>query len=115
MQPAQAPAFSLFPPAAGTDSTQNPGTANQHPMITLVSSESDAVAQVAESAMPQLKPGKPARVTVNALRQTVDGTVDQVIPMPIDQSGAVEYAVRLTVAHWPDGTTPGMSLSVVFP
>jgi multidrug efflux pump subunit AcrA (membrane-fusion protein) len=115
MQPAQAPAFSLFPPAAGTDSTQNPGTANQHPLITLVSSESDAVAQVTETAMPGLKPGTKARITVNALRQTVDGTVDQVIPMPIDQSGAVEYAVRLTVEHWPDGTTPGMSLSVVFP
>lgn len=115
MQPAQAPAFSLFPPAAGTDSSQNTGTANQHPLVTLVSSESDAVAQVAESAMPRLKPGTKARVTVNALRQTVDGTVDQVIPMPIDQSGAVEYAVRLTVEHWPEGTAPGMSLSVVFP
>ncbi|MBB5895922.1 HlyD family secretion protein [Kutzneria kofuensis] len=115
MQPAQAPAFSLFPPAAGADSTANPGTANQHPLITLVSSESDAVAQVAEAAMPGLKQGTPARVTVNALRRTVDGTVDQVIPMPIDQSGSVEYAVRLTVAHWPEGTTPGMSLSVVFP
>lgn len=113
MQAADAPAFSLFPPAAGA--TQNPGAANQHPMITLVSSESDAIAQVAESAMPRLKPGTRARVTVNAVRQTVDGSVDQVIPMPIDQSGSVEYAVRMTVEHWPDGTTPGMSLSVVFP
>jgi len=113
MQAADAPAFSLFPPAVGA--TQNPATANQHPLITLVSSESDAIAQVAEAAMPRVKPGTPARVTVNALRQTVDGKVDEVIPMPIDQSGGVEYAVRMTVAHWPDGVAPGMSLSVVFP
>lgn len=114
MQAAEAPAFSLFPPA-GAGATQNSGAANQHPLITLVSSDSDAIVQVAESAMPKVKPGTHARVTVNALRQTVDGSVDQVIPMPIDQSGAVEYAVRMTVPHWPDGTTPGMSLSVVFP
>ncbi|QUQ63543.1 HlyD family secretion protein [Kutzneria sp. CA-103260] len=113
MQAADAPAFSLFPPAAGA--TQNAGGADQHPLITLVSSESDAIAQVAETAMPKVKPGAPARVTVNALRQTVDGKVDEVIPMPIDQSGGVEYAVRMTVAHWPDGIAPGMSLSVVFP
>ncbi|MFC0437795.1 HlyD family secretion protein [Kutzneria buriramensis] len=114
VQPAQAPAFSLFPPADGGGS-QNTGAANQHPLITIVSTASDAIAQVAESAMPRLKPGSKARVTVNALRQTVDGTVEQVIPMPIDQSGGVEYAVRTSVPRWPDGTTSGMSLSVVFP
>ncbi len=113
MQSADAPAFSLFPPAVGA--TQNPGAANQHPLITLVSSESDAIAQVAETAMPKVKPGTAARVTVNALRQTVDGKVDEIIPMPVDQSGGVEYAVRVTVTHWPDGVAPGMSLSVVFP
>jgi multidrug efflux pump subunit AcrA (membrane-fusion protein) len=108
------PAFSLFPPADGSAATRNPGD-DQQPLVSLVTTGFHAVAQVGEAAMPNLRPGAPARVTVNTLRQTVDATVAAIIPVPVNQGGSVSYQVRLNVPGWPDGTVPGMSLSVEFP
>jgi hypothetical protein len=56
----------------------------------------------------------PVRVTINALGTTVSGTVLQVVPIPIRQSGSVEYTVKLSVPSWPAGIIPGMSLSTTF-
>ena len=108
-------AFSLFPPAAGTGAAQNSAGSGQQPLISLVTTQSNAIVQVSEDTVPTLHAGRSARVTVNALHQTVNGTVAQVIPIPVNQGGTVEYEVRLTVPTWPNGTEPGMSLSVVFP
>ena len=108
-------AFSLFPPAAGTGATQNSANSGQQALISLVTMQSNAIVQVSEDTVPTLHAGRSARVTVNALHQTVSGTVAQVIPIPVNQGGTVEYEVRLTVPAWPTGTEPGMSLSVVFP
>lgn len=108
------PAFSLFPPAAGANSSEST-YARQQPLISLVTADSRAKAQVSEKAVKDLRPGRHARVTVNALDKTVDATVAQVIPIPVDQDGTVNYAVLLTAAHLPAGLLPGMSLSVVFP
>jgi multidrug resistance efflux pump len=113
LQSDSGPGFALFPPAAGAGSGQNSSSSPQ-PLISLVSSQHNALAQVGEGAMPRLHPGSTARVTVNALHATVNATVRQVIPIPVSQDGSVEYKVRMTVAAWPNGTQPGMSLSVVF-
>jgi multidrug efflux pump subunit AcrA (membrane-fusion protein) len=106
------PAFSLFP-TAGTSSGQTSG-AGQQPLIWLMTSEYTAVAQVDEADVGQARVGRAARVTVNALGETVDATVTQVDPIPVDQGGTVEYDVRLTVHSWPGGTLAGMSLNVEF-
>lgn len=108
------PAFSLFPPSDGSNSTRNPGD-DQQPLVSLATSDFHAVAQVSEDAVAGLRPGAPARITVNTLRHTVDGTVAAVIPVPVNQGGSVSYQVKLTVSGWPEGTVPGMSLSVMFP
>lgn len=108
-------AFSLFPPAGGSGATQNSTSGDQQPLISLVTRQSNAIAQVGEDTVPSLHPGRSARITVNALHATVDGTVAQVIPIPVNQGGTVQYEVRLAVSTWPSGTEPGMSLSVVFP
>ncbi|MBC3839332.1 hypothetical protein GXW82_01300 [Streptacidiphilus sp. 4-A2] len=112
-QATSGPAFSLFPPAAGTGAS-NSG-ASQQPLIWLVSSQKYLLAQVSESEAAKLRVGARARVTVNALSLTVDATVSQISPIPVDQDGSVEYPVRLAVPSWPQGTMTGMSANVVFP
>ena len=112
-QATSGPAFSLFPPDSGTGSTGS--GAGQQPLIWLVSSQKYLLAQVSESEAATLHTGHRARVTVNALGKTVDATVSQISPIPVDQNGSVEYPVRLAVTDWPQGTMTGMSANVVFP
>ncbi|HEX3780579.1 MAG TPA: HlyD family efflux transporter periplasmic adaptor subunit [Pseudonocardiaceae bacterium] len=114
LQTGSSPAFSLFPAQSGSGATQNSTSAGQQPLISLVTTQRNAVAQVSEDQVPALRPGAPATVTVNALKAQVPATVAQVIPVPVSQGGSVEYEVRLSVPSWPAGTEPGMSLSVVF-
>src|SRR5213079_2539166 len=83
--------FTLFPPAAGTGASQNSAIADQQPLISLMSSQRNALVQVDESVLPDLRPGRVARVTVNVRHATVTGTVQQVIPIPVKQGGDVEY------------------------
>ncbi|MEV6012557.1 biotin/lipoyl-binding protein [Streptomyces sp. NPDC051976] len=115
LQSGSGPAFDLFPDGSAAASEQNGTRADQQPLITLVSAENDAVAQVSEDRIPRLRPGHAARVTVNALHRSVRGAVAHVVRVPVSQGGKVEYEVRVTVAEWPPGTEPGMSLSVTFP
>ena len=112
-QATSGPAFSLFPPDSGTGSSGS--GASQQPLIWLVSSQKYLLAQVSESEAATLRTGHRARVTVNALGRTVDATVTQISPIPVDQNGSVEYPVRLAVPSWPQGTMTGMSANVVFP
>lgn len=115
LQTGSAPAFSLFPAQNGSGATQNSNAGNQQPLISLVTAQRNAVAQVSEDQVSELHQGATAEVTVNALHATVNATVSQVIPIPVSQGGSVEYEVQLVVGTWPPGTEPGMSLSVVFP
>lgn len=115
LQSGSGPAFDLFPDGSAAAPEQNGTRADQQPLITLVSAENDAVAQVSEDRIPRLRPGHEARVTVNALHRSVRGAVAHVVRVPVSQGGKVEYEVRVTVAEWPPGTEPGMSLSVTFP
>ncbi|QMU76610.1 biotin/lipoyl-binding protein [Streptacidiphilus sp. PB12-B1b] len=113
-QATSGPAFSLFPPAAGTGATSS-GSSGQQPLIWLVSAQKYVLAQVSESEVASLHDGSRARITVNALGRTVDATVSQISPIPVDQNGSVQYPVRLAVPSWPQGTMTGMSTNVVFP
>lgn len=108
------PAFSLFPPAEGSSATKNPGDDTQ-PLISLATPGFYVVAQVGEQAVADVRHGDHARITVNTSKQVVDGTVQSIIPVPVNQGGSVSYHVRLAVTGWPVGTVPGMSLSVEFP
>jgi HlyD family secretion protein len=107
--------FSLFPAQNGNGATQNSNSGNQQALITLVTAQRNAVAQVSEDQVSSLHQGAAAEITVNALHATVNATVAQVIPIPVSQGGSVEYEVQLVVANWPPETEPGMSLSVAFP
>jgi HlyD family secretion protein len=107
--------FSLFPAQNGNGATQNSNSGNQQALITLVTAQRNAVAQVSEDQVSSLHQGAAAEITVNALHTTVNATVAQVIPIPVSQGGSVEYEVQLVVANWPPDTEPGMSLSVAFP
>lgn len=107
--------FSLFPAQNGNGATQNSNSGNQQALITLVTAQRNAVAQVSEDQVSSLHQGAAAEITVNALHATVNATVAQVIPIPVSQGGSVEYEVQLVVANWPPDTEPGMSLSVAFP
>lgn len=106
--------FSLFPAQNGNGATQNSNSGAQQALITLVTAQRNAVAQVSEDQVSTLHQGAAARIIVNALHATVNATVAQVIPIPVSQGGSVEYEVQLVVATWPPGTEPGMSLSVSF-
>ncbi|MEV4316095.1 HlyD family efflux transporter periplasmic adaptor subunit [Actinocrispum sp. NPDC049592] len=108
------PAFSLFPPADGSSATKNPGDDTQ-PLLSLATSGFHVIAQVGEEAVARIRQGDLARITVNTSKEVVDGTVQSIIPVPVNQGGSVSYHVRLAVHDWPDGTVPGMSLSVEFP
>jgi multidrug resistance efflux pump len=112
-QATSGPAFSLFPPDSGTGSGGS--NSSQQPLIWLVSSQRYVLAQVSESEIAKLHDGSRAKVTLNALGHTVDATVSQISPIPVDQNGSVEYPVRLAVPSWPQGTMTGMSTNVVFP
>jgi multidrug efflux pump subunit AcrA (membrane-fusion protein) len=114
VQPGNGPAFTLFPPPDGSAAAKSPGD-DQQPLVSLVTSSYHAIAQVGESAVANLRPGAPARITVNTVKQVIGATVDAVIPVPVNQGGAVSYQVKLNVPDWPAGTVPGMSLSVEFP
>lgn len=114
VQPGNGPAFTLFPPPDGSAAAKSPGD-DQQPLVSLVTSSYHAIAQVGESAVAKLRPGAPARITVNTVKQVIDASVDAVIPVPVNQGGSVSYQVKLTVPDWPAGTVPGMSLSVEFP
>jgi HlyD family secretion protein len=107
--------FSLFPAQNGNGAAQNSNSGAQQALITLVTAQRNAVAQVSEDQVSSLHQGAAAEITVNALHATVNATIAQVIPIPVSQGGSVEYEVQLVVATWPPGTEPGMSLSVVFP
>ena len=111
-QATSGPAFSLFPPDSGTGSSSS--TTGQQPLIWLVSPQKYVLAQVSEDEIAKLRTGGSARVTVNALGRSVDATVAQISPIPVDQNGSVEYPVRLSVRSWPQGTMTGMSTDVVF-
>lgn len=115
LQTGSASNFSLFPAQNGDGATQNSTSGDQQPLISLVTAQRNAVAQVSEDQVSALHQGTAAQITVNALHATVNATVGQVIPIPVSEGGSVEYEVQLVVGTWPPGTEPGMSLSVEFP
>jgi len=112
LQATSGPAFSLFPAESGA--SQSGSSTSSQPLIWLVSPQTYAMAQVSESEISNLHVGSAAQVTVNALGKTVNGTVEQINPIPVDQGGNVEYEVRLNVPVWPQGVMIGMSLNVTF-
>jgi multidrug resistance efflux pump len=114
LQTGSASNFSLFPAQSGDGATQNSTTGDQQPLISLVTAQRNAVAQVGEDQVSALHQGAAASITVNALHDTVNATVAQVIPIPVSQGGSVDYEVQLVVGTWPPNTEPGMSLSVEF-
>lgn len=113
LQATSGPAFSLFPPESGASSSGSGSTAQ--PLIWLVSPQTYAIAQVSETEISNLHPGSAAQLTVNALGKTVNATVTEINPIPVDQNGSVEYEVTLNAPTWPSGTMIGMSLNVTFP
>ncbi|HEX4224359.1 MAG TPA: hypothetical protein VHZ97_18465 [Pseudonocardiaceae bacterium] len=115
LQTGSASNFSLFPAQNGNGATQNSNSGDQQPLISLVTAQRNAVAQVSEDQVSALHQGAAAEITVNALHATVNATVSQVIPIPVSQGGSVDYEVQLVVSTWPPDTEPGMSLSVSFP
>jgi multidrug resistance efflux pump len=105
--------FSLFPATPSAASSGDNQT-EQEPLVSIANGATIAVAQVSEKEASQLNPGQVAHVTVNALSETVGGTVEQVVPIPVRQNGSVEYDVRVSVPSWPKNVVNGMSLSVTF-
>ncbi len=115
LQSSTGPAFSLFPSSTASSAGGNASGGNQQPLISIVSNQNDALAQVSQNTISKLRAGQLARVKINALNDTVDATVSQIVPIPVNQSGTVDYEVRLHVPSWPTGMVPGMTLSVTFP
>lgn len=115
IQSTSGPAYDLFPAQGGTGSSGQQSGTDTQPLIWMVGAQEDAVVQVSEDEMARLSPGRAARVTVNALGQSVNAGVASINQIPVSQNGSVAYQVHLTVPSWPHGTVTGMSLSVQFP
>lgn len=80
------------------------------PAIQLSSGALQATADFTESDLPSLKIGQPARVTIDAVGATLDGTVAAIAPSAASSSGSVvTYAVTIDLASPPATARPGMS------
>jgi macrolide-specific efflux system membrane fusion protein len=80
------------------------------PAIQLSSGPLQATADFTESDLPSLKVGQPARVTIDAVGATLDGTVAAIAPSAASSSGSVvTYAVTIDLTSPPPTSRPGMS------
>ena len=69
-------------------------------------------AQVPESAVGQMSPGRQATVTVPALGASFAARLLRVVPDPVQANGNVSYEVLFVLQHPSPHVLPGMSADV---
>ncbi len=107
---AQTPGFSLFPPASQRSATANRGTTS--PLIRLAAGPTQVQAQVPESAVGHMRPGRRATVTVPALGASFAAVLLRVVPDPVQADGGVSYKVLFVLRKSSSRLLPGMSADV---
>ena len=111
-QPAQtqAPSVSLFSQTPQRSATASRDTAA--PLIQLAAGPMQAEAQLPESAVKQLRPGRGATVTVPALGTRSSARLLRVLPDPVQIDGNVSYGVLFSLRRTSAQVLPGMSADV---
>ena len=81
--------------------------------IEIASRDLTVTTNVVESDLADIKAGQAATVTVDAIGETVDGTVTDISPVPAESSsGVVEYPVTVALKDVPAMARPGMTADV---
>lgn len=109
-QPTQAPILSLFAPASRRTAATNRDTAS--PLIQLAAGPTEMAAQVPESAVRAMRPGREAKVTVLALGASFRARLLRVVPDPVQANGGVTYEVLFVLQQPNPQVLPGMSADV---
>jgi multidrug efflux pump subunit AcrA (membrane-fusion protein) len=107
---AQTPAFSPFPQASQRSATATRGATT--PLIQLAAGPIRVEAQVSESAVGGLRPGRRATVTVPALGASLGARLLRVVPDPVQTAGGVSYGVLFNLLRPSPQVLPGMSADV---
>jgi multidrug resistance efflux pump len=86
------------------------------PLLTLVDLTrlNARTTDLSERDVTQISLGQPARVDVQALGETIAGTVTRISPLADTLGGDVIYTVTLTLKETPAHLLPGMSVDIVF-
>jgi hypothetical protein len=109
-QLAQTPGISLFSPASQHSTAASRSTTT--PLIQLAAGPTEMDAQVPESAVANMRPGRPATVTVPALGASFSSRLLSVVPDPLQTNGEVSYEVVFVVQRPSPQVLPGMSADV---
>jgi multidrug efflux pump subunit AcrA (membrane-fusion protein) len=107
---AQTPNLSLFSQASQHSTPANRNTTT--PLIQLAAGPTEMEAQVSESAVGELRPGRRATVTVPALGASFSARLLRVVPDPVQANGNVSYEVLFTLRRPSPQVLPGMSADV---
>lgn len=106
----QIPTVSPFSQAPQHSTTAN--HVSNGPLIQLAAGSPEMAAQVPESAMKDMRPGRQATVDVPALGSSFGARLVRVVPAPVQQNGQVYYQVLFALQRPSGQVLPGMSADV---